>query len=221
MKIRIWAWELWILPLAPYSLLAAALLLLGLTHGVIELARNWPRHFIENMESFMPLAVALISTPLILTDSDQGMVELNATLPHREILWVRFGVVWGFCWLILLSGAAVMSLFWGPVRFWAGVWAAVGPAAFLTGLGLWATLWSARLSVGYLVVIGLPVADLILKILGAFSALPWLQLLDMFAYRWNVPAMPWWIVKGVMLAAGFVLIALAINHSSRYWSRTF
>ncbi|MCY0877651.1 MAG: hypothetical protein OWU84_01720 [Firmicutes bacterium] len=220
MKARIYAWELAIFPLMPYSLLAVALLLLGLTHGVIELAQNWPRHFIENMESFMPLTVALISAPLIQLDSDQGMVEMNATLPQRLILWIRLAVLWGTCWALLLAGAEIMNLLWGPVRFWAGVWAAVGPAALLTGLALWATLLTTRLAVGYLVVIGLPVADLILKILGAFNAVPWLQLIDTFAYRWNVPAMPWWVVKAVMLGAGGVLIALAIQASPRYWSRS-
>lgn len=218
-RLRVALLELKVVPQAPFLLLLLALLLLGLTHGVIELASRWPRHFIENMESFMPLTIALISTPLLITDSEQGMTELNATLPNRKILWTRWALVWASCWVVLLVGADIMNVLWGPVKFWTGVWAALGPALFLTGLALWGTLLTARLAVGYLIALGLPVTDLILKILGAFSAVPLLQLLDTFSYRWNVSSVPWWAAKLFMLVVGAALIVAAIRQSPRYWSR--
>ncbi len=211
--------ELRILPPASYLLLLLALVLLALTHGTLELASRWPSHFIENMESFFPLALALISTPILLADSEQGMTELNATLPHRRFLVTRVYAVWGSAWLVIIAGAQLMNIFWGPVPFWSGMLAALGPALFLASLSVWATLWTARVSVGYLVALSLPVADLILKVLGAFSAIPALQLLDTFSYRWATPAMPWWLPKIVMLAVGTILFERAVAKSRHYWSR--
>ncbi|PSR22892.1 MAG: hypothetical protein C7B45_05175 [Sulfobacillus acidophilus] len=212
--------ELRLIPLVGYLLLAVALALLALTHGPLELARNWQRHFIENMEAFVPLSLALLSAPMLIADSEQGMVELNATLPHRAILTVRFLAVWAVSWAFLLAGAEFMNLLWGPVPFWSGVLAAFGPAVFLTGVAFWATLITARVSVGYLVVIGLCVTDLILKILGAFATVPALQLIDTFSYRWATPALSWWVPKVFMLAVGIVLIVQAIRLVARYWSRS-
>lgn len=210
--------ELKLLPQASYLLLLVALLLLGLTHGVIELAQNWQKHFIENMESFFPIALALITAPILIVDSEHGMLEINATLPHRLILVTRVYAVWGLCWLVILLGAAVMDLIWGPVPFWEGMLAALGPALFLSALAVWASLLTARLAVGYLVALGLPVADLILRVLGAFQAIPALQLLDTFSYRWAVPSVPWWMPKLFMLVVGAVLFERAVATSRRYWS---
>jgi hypothetical protein len=218
-RLRIAATELKLIPQVSYLLLVLALVLLALTHGALELARNWQKHFVENMESFLPLALALLSTPMLITDSEQGMVELNATLPHRAILAVRFLAIWGVSWAFLLAGAECLNLLWGPVPFWSGVLAAFGPAVFLTGLAFWATLITVRVAVGYLVAIGLCVTDLILKILGAFAAVPALQLIDAFSYRWASPGLSWWIPKVFMLAVGIILIVQAIQLSKRYWSR--
>lgn len=213
--------ELRLLPQASYLLVLLALLLLGLTHGVLELSQNWQMHFIENMESFFPLALALITTPILLTDSEQGMTELNATLPHRRILITRVWVVWGASWIVIVAGSETMNLFWGPVPFWSGMLAVLGPALFLSGLAVWATLLTARVAVGYVVALGLPVADLILRVLGAFRAVPALQLIDTFSYRWVTPSMAWWIPKLFMLIAGTVLLERAVANSQRYWSRGF
>ena len=212
--------ELKLVSKSSYLLLLLALALLALTHGVLELQATWPKHFIENMESFLPLALALLSTPLFMIDSEQGMTELNATLPHQNILTARIAGVWALGWLVFLVGAELMNIAWGPVAYWSGVLAALGPALFLTGLAIWATLITARVAVGYLVALGLPVADLILRVLGAFAAVPPLQLIDTFSYRWVTPAMPWWIPKLFLLAVGCILIASAVVKSPRYWSRS-
>lgn len=219
-RARIALMELRVLPQVSYLLLLVALVLMGLTHGVMELAQNWPTHFIENMESFFPVALALISTPILIADSQQSMTELTATLPHKKILITRVYVVWALSWLVILIGTDIMNLLWGPVPFWEGMLAALGPALFLSGLAVWATLFTTRVAVGYLVVLGLPAADLILKVLGAFNAVPWLQLINTFSYRWMTPGVPWWIPKLMMLVVGTILMERGVAKINQYWSRT-
>ncbi len=109
-------------------LVPVALLLVALTHGVLESAALWRRHFIEDCESFILIAIALITTPLLLVDSEAGMVELSATLPRRTILQVRCLTLWTACWAILLAGLEAMNLVWGPALFWRGILAALGPS---------------------------------------------------------------------------------------------
>lgn len=203
------------------GLVVAALILIALTHGVLELAVNWRKHFIENSESFIPLALALASAPMLLVDSEHHMTELTSSLPQVAILHTRWLALWGPMWMVLLCGMEVMNLIWGPVHFWDGVLAALGPGLFLTGLAIWAGLLSARVAVAYLVAIGLPVADLILRILGAFTVIPPLQLLDVFAYRWTMASPAWWEVKWFMLIIGAALIEGAIRHRRRFLSRAF
>lgn len=209
-------YELKILPWGSYLLVLVAFLLLVLTHGVLEEAVKWRKHYIENMESFFPLAIALITAPLIVIDADQGMIEQIVDLPYIRMLHLRLTAVWTAYWSISLVGVEILNLIWGPVHLWEGLLAAVGPALFLTGLGLWGTLYSGRVAVGYLLALGLPTADLILRIIGVFTALPWFQLLDTFAYRWNIAAMPWWIVKIVMAVIGLMMIELSIRKSRRH-----
>ncbi len=217
---QIWLYELKILPPLSYLLLAVALGLLALTHGALELAQNWPKHFVENMESFVPTAVALISAPMLVADGEQGMLEVSATLPHKRIAQVRWLVVWGASWAAILAGAEIMNIIWGPVAFWTGVAAALGPALFLSGLAIWASVLTARLVLGYLVAVGLAAADLILRVLGAFNAVPALQFLDVFAYRWNIAAVSWkWVVL-FMGIAGLCLIQCAIQTAERFWRRS-
>lgn len=211
--------ELKIMPWASYLLLILALLLLGLTHGVIGLQSNFGKHFVENLESFFPLALALISTPILLIDVEQGMAELNATLPRISILVTRVHAVWGVSWAVILIGTEVMNLVWGPVPFWSGMLAALGPALFLTGLAVWATLLTGRVAVGYLVALGLPATDLILRVMGAFAAFPPLQLINTFSYRWMIPSVAWWVPKVVMLVAGTILFERAVAKSGRYLNR--
>ncbi len=201
-------------------LLPLAILFIALTHGILELASNWQRHFVENCESFIPLTLALITTPLLLVDSEAGMVELGATLPKRNILQLRWLLLWMSCWGFLLASLEGMNLVWGPVLFWRGVLAALGPSLFLTALAVWSATLSGRVAVGYLVAIGLPVADLILRILGAFSAFPPLQLLDTFAYRWNISTVPWYDVKWLMLFMGLLGVQSAIGSANWLYQRT-
>ncbi len=211
--------ELKIMPQASYLLLILALLLLGLTHGVIELSSNFAKHFIENLESFFPLALALISTPILLIDAEQGMAELNATLPRIPILITRVRAVWGVSWAAIFLGTEAMNLLWGPVPFWSGMLAILGPALFMTGLCVWATLLTGSVVVGYLVALGLPVADLILKVMGAFAAFPPLQLINTFSYRWMIPSIAWWVPKVVMLVAGTILFERAVAKTGHYRNR--
>jgi hypothetical protein len=211
--------ELKILPLASYSLILLALLLLAATHGALGLAQNWKRHFSENMESFFPMALALLSAPILVADLDQGMIELSAALPHRRVLVARIYAVWGASWLAILAGSGVMALMWGPVPYWSGMLAALGPAMFLSAVAVWATLLTARTSVGYLAALGIPAADLILRVLGAFTAIPALQLIDVFSYRWAILPVAWWVPKLFMLLVGGILFERAVAASQRFWAR--
>ncbi len=202
------------------ALIPVALALIALTHGVLEPASLWRRHFIENCESFIPIALALITAPLLLVDSEAGMVELSATLPLRAILQARLLGLWGMSWALLLLGLEAMNLLWGPVPFWSGILAAIGPSLFLTALAVWSATLSGRLAVGYLATIALPVADLILRILGAYAAVPPLQLLDTFAYRWSMASPSWYAVKLFMLVVGFVGLQGCILLANRIYRRT-
>jgi len=198
-----------------------ALLLLGLTHGVLELASRWDRHFIENMESFFPLAIALTTVPLGIIDREAGVLEHEMTLPMAAIAGWRLAILWTVLWAEILIGVGIFDKLWGPVPFWAGVGAALGPALWLSALGLWATLIVPRVAFGYLVILALPVTDLILRVLGAFSAIPALQLIDLFAYRWNIPSVPWEWVKTAMGVVGWVGLTMAVRWRRRWVERAF
>jgi hypothetical protein len=196
-----------VIGLLPWGLLAIALILVGLTHGVLELAVRWQRHFVENMEAFFPLALAFSTAPLLTLDADQNMIELTAKIPVTRLLHLRLLAIWG-PFLLLASGVlAIMTAFFGPVPWQVGLFAGMAPAALLSGLALATASLTGRVAVGYLVAIGLSVADLILRVLGAFQAVPLLQWIDCFAYRWPVVGPPTWQVVSLgQLLMGLVLI---------------
>ncbi|PSR33145.1 MAG: hypothetical protein C7B46_11285 [Sulfobacillus benefaciens] len=207
----LWNWN--------WLLLLVALALLGLTHGVLEFAYNWRKHYIENMESFFPIAMAIITTPVFLVDHEDNVLEHEATSPMRAISHWRLAVLWTTMWFVVMVVGLGFDAIWGPVDFWAGAYATLGPAVFLSGLAIWTTLLTNRLAVGYLTVLSLAAADLILRILGAFQALWGLQLLDLFAFRWNITTLPWPWVKTFMLITGVLLIEGAILLRPRLLAR--
>lgn len=202
-----------------WLLLGLALALMGLTHGVLELASRWQHHFVENCEAFFPLALALATAPLILLEAEQGMIELTFKLPTRRILNLRWFSIWGP--FILLAGVVLtlMSLAFGPVDWVHGLWAGIGPAALLSAIAVAGASYSGRLAVGYVAAIALLVTDLILRVLGAFSALPILQWIDCFAYRWPTPDPTWQVVSSVQLIIGLFAIEAMILDARRCYRR--
>lgn len=202
------------------ALVAIGLLLTALERlQVLGGAMLWRRHFEENLESFLPLAVALGAAGLGLVELEAGMVEMTAGLPAERILGLRLGLQQAVSWCIVLVGTVAMAAAWGPVAFWDGWVSALGPGLFLSGLALWSATASGRIAVGYLLSIGLLVLDLVLQVLGAFRAVPPLSLLNLFAYRWNVPAVPWPWVKAVQAAAGLLLMVMVVARIRRYQAR--
>jgi hypothetical protein len=216
---RLW-WEVrlamspgfWLLPLA-WLVLAAMRSPLGGGAAV------WARHFPENCEAFLPVAVGIASTPALLAEEEQGLWELNGALPVGRVAAVRMGAFVGGMWLATIAWLVVLRFTFGPVPFGSGLLAASGPGLLLGGLGTWAATATGRVTMGYLMVVGLPVADLILKILGAFSAVPVLNWLNVFAYRWAVPAPPWPVVKAVMAVLGILLYAVTVVRWRHYGLR--
>lgn len=200
-------------------LVAIAVTLMGLTHGVVELASLWPRHFMENCEAFFPLAFALATAPLMTVDAEHGMIELSTKLPRARVLNLRLLALWAPGLALAALALGVMAALWGPVHLSRGILAGIGPALFLSGLAAWAATLSGRTAVGYLVAIGLPVADFILRVLGAFRAVPALQWIDCFAYRWKVPSPSWPDVKWAELAVGLLLLEALVAFAGPLYRR--
>ncbi|MCL4521292.1 MAG: hypothetical protein M1415_06865 [Firmicutes bacterium] len=204
----------------PWILLLLALALMGLTHGVLEQASRWQPHFVENLEAFFPLALALSTAPLLTLDVDQNMVEVTARVPSRPVLHLRWLAIWGpfliFAGLVL----TVMTFFFGSVPWPQGVLAGLAPSAFLAGLATWGASLSGRTAAGYLLAIGILVADLILKVMGAFASFPSLQWIDCFAFRWPISGAPsWQTVSLLQLVVGLGLIEAAILCAPRLYRR--
>ncbi len=204
----------------PWVLLGLALVLVGLTHGVLEVASRWQRHFVENIEAFFPLALALSTAPLMTLEVDQNMIELTAKVPRRRALHLRWLALWGPFFILAALILTAMSQVFGPVPWSDGILAGLGPSALLSGLAVASASLSGRAAVGYLAAIGLLVADLILRVLGAFAAHPSLQWIDCFAYRWPLTGPPTWqIVALAQLTVGLVLIESVILTAHRLYRR--
>ncbi|WP_053959125.1 hypothetical protein [Sulfobacillus thermosulfidooxidans] len=203
----------------PVILAGISVTLLALTHGPLELARLWQHHFIENCEAFFPLTYAFITAPLMVIDHEFGMIELTSSLPRQQILLVRWAISWGMATVVNTVFVAVMIDLWGPVKLGAGILAALGPLFLESSLALWASALTKRVAVGYLVAIALPVSDLIVRILGGFQALPFLQLANLFAYRWPVTRLNWQIVSITQFVIGFLLMSMAIILARRLYQR--
>lgn len=222
MVSRAWIkfWSEWAI-VGPMGILlvALAVILMGLTHGVVELASRWPRHFMENCEAFFPLAFALATASLITVDADHRMVELSTKLSRIRVLNLRLFAIWAPGLALAVVAVGVMVELWGPVHLSWGLLSGLGPACFLSGLAAWSATLTGRVAVGYLVAIGLPVADLILRVLGAFQAVPMLQWIDCFAYRWQIASPGWADVKWAQLAAGLVLLESLIACSGSLYRR--
>ncbi len=169
-------------------------------------AESWARLFVENCQSLLPLALALAAVPALLRDAEHGTVEAAIVLPSRAVLATRLAVILGGGGALCAAWLGVLALLWGPVAFGAGLWAAAGPTLFLAGLGLLLASASGRSTVGYLAVIGWATGDLVLRLLGAFRAVPALQWCDVFAFRWPLPAPGWPAVAGGQGAFGAALL---------------
>ena len=176
----------------------------------------WSTNFIENCEAFIPIAMGLLSAPLLLVEAEEHTWELNGMLPVSSIAGVRLLALVGGAWVFTLVWLLLLRMIWGPVPFWQGVLAAWGPGLFLGGLATLTGTATGRVSFGYLMAIGIPVADLVLKLLGGFQAFWPLDLVNVFAYRWAIPFPAWWVVKTVMAVAGLLLYAVAIRRWRTY-----
>ncbi len=203
---------------APWVLATLALALVALSHGVLASTALWRRDFVENCEAIFPLAFALATGPLLQVDVRHRMVEFTSMLPGRLVLHLRWLAIWG-----PFVGAAtiiiIMVGFWGPVRSGPAALAAMGPAALLSGLTVWSTSYSGRVTVGYLVAVGLLATDLVLRHLGAFAFIPLLQWIDCFAYRWPLASPGWVSVCWSQLGFGLFLIEYAIFHRDAFYRR--
>jgi hypothetical protein len=204
----------------PTLLVGVALgLVAGMRLGPLGGATGFRVDFVENLEAFVPLAVALGAAFPPLVEPDHQVVELAAPLPVERLMAWRLALGQAVAWLAIAAGALVMAVLWGPVPLGPALWAALGPGLFLSGLAAASSLVSGRVAVGLLLPIGLAVADLVLRVLGAFAAFWPLQLLDLFAYRWNVTALPWPWVKAAMAAAGLLLLAYTAATARHHWVR--
>jgi hypothetical protein len=199
----------WLVPLA-LAVLTAMHTGLGGGSGV------WARHWIENSESFVPVAMGLMSAPLLLVEEEDGTWEQTGMLPVPRVAGVRLLAAVGGALGLSLVWMGVLWLWFGPTPFWAGVLAMLGPSLFLGGLATWLATRTTRVAVGYLVAVGVPVVDLVLKLLGAYQAVWPLQFLDLFVYRWATPIPAWWAVKLVMLLVGLWAYAWTIRHWRAY-----
>ncbi len=194
----------------PWVLLTLSLALVALLHGVLAPAALWRRHFIENCEVVFPVALALATGPLILTDVRHQVVGWSGRLPRRRVLHLRWLAIWG----PFVGVAAVISIamaeFWGPVQGGPTALAVMGPAAMLSGLAVCSTSYSGRAGVGYLVAVGLPATDFVLHRVGIYALAPALQWIDCLAFRWPEPWPGWAIVCWVQLGFGLLLIEYTI-----------
>jgi len=193
--------------LVPLGLVVLALMHTGLGGGPSVWARHWP----ENCEAFVPIGFGIGSASLLLVEQDDGMLEMVAPLPMPRLALTRLLAVVGGGWLLVLLWLGLLDLVFGPVPFWTGVLAALGPGLLLGGAAMLAATWSGRAAVGYLVAIGVPVMDLVLQLLGVLRAAWPLQFVNVFAYRWAAPEPGWLVVKVVMVLAGVWLYLAAIR----------
>jgi len=168
---------------------------------------SWRSLFIENCSSFIPLGVALAAVPLLLREAEHGTVEDAIALPARGILALRLALVIGGTAVLAVLWLAALAALWGPVPLGAGLYAALGPALWLTGLGLATSSIAGRATVGYLVTIGWVLADLIARLLGWFAQFPVLQWWNVLAYRWPLPSPGWPAVTAWQAVLGAVLLA--------------
>lgn len=198
-----------------------ALLLVTLLHAVGPAVgpESWRSLFVENCASFVPIGLALAAVPSLLRDAEHGTLEEVLTLPSVGVTARRLILLLGGGGLLTVLWLAVLAAVWGPVAYAEGLAAALGPTLFLTGLGTLLATAAGRATVGYLGVIGWPLGDLVLRLLGAFAAWPSLQALDVFAYRWPAPGVPWAAVDAGQAAAGALLLAVTVAGSRRLWRR--
>jgi hypothetical protein len=205
---------------ANLALVALGLILVALERlPALGGAALWRTHWTENLEAFVPLAIALGAGQAVLVNVERATVEMEAAFPVERVVATRLVLQQAAAWFAVVVATAAMAWAWGPVAYGRGLVAALGPASFLSGLVLWGASASGRAPVGYLLALGLAVADLVLRVLGAFAAVWPLAFLDLFAYRWNVafPAWPW--VKAAMLASGLGLMALSVARARAYMAR--
>ena len=196
----------WLIPLA---LVVMAAMHTGLGGGPAV----WARHWAENCEAFFPIAFGLASAPLLLVEQEEGQLEVTGAYPMARVARTRLLAVVGSGWGVVLAGLVLLRLVFGPVPFWTGVLAALGPGLFLGGLACWTAVASGRVTLGYLLAVGVPVMDLMLRLLGGFTLVWPLQFVNVFAWRWPLATPPWWVVKVVMAVVGLWLYGRA----SGYW----
>ncbi len=180
---------------------------------------SWRALFVENCQSLLPVGVALAAVPALLRDAEHGTVEGALVLPARTVGFSRLFLVLAGSAILALLWLGLLAAAWGPVAFAAGLWAALGPTLFLSGLGVLAGAATGRSSVGYLLVLGWPTADLVLRLLGAFQAIPALQWLNVFAYRWPLALPAWPAVAGLQALLGAALLLAALLSGRRLLQR--
>ena len=192
----------WLIPIA---VVVVALMHTGIGGG----AALWAVHFPENTEAMLPIAFGLASAHLLLVEQDDGQLEMTGAYPMAAVARARLLAVVGGGWAFVFVAFLVLRILFGPVPFWTGVLTALGPGLFLGGIACWVAAYTGRVTMGYLMAVGIPVMDLVLRLLGGFQILEPLQFLNVFAWRWAVSAPPWWAVKVVMAAAGLLFYVTA------------
>jgi hypothetical protein len=205
---RRWALEAAVVLGPDTALPVIALVLVTLLHATAPALgpESWRALFVENCASFLPVGLALAVVPALLRDAEHGTLDAAIGLPARRIAAARLTVLLGGGAALAALWLGVLAAFWGPVPYGAGLYAAMGPTLFLSGLGLLSATLAGRATVGYLTVIGWPLGDLVLRLLGAFQAAPPLQWLDVFAYRWPLPHPEWSAVDAVQAVVGALLL---------------
>lgn len=203
--------------LVPLGLLLLALMHTGFGGG----SSLWARHWAENCEAFLPIGFGLLSAPLLLVEVEEGTWEMTGALPMTHLGMVRIVAVVGGEWILALLGLLFLRIVFGPVPFLTGFLAALGPGLMLGGVSTLVAVATGRVAMGYLMAIGIPVADLVLKLLGAFTALWPLQLIDVFAYRWPVRPLGFGPVVVFMALLGVFLYVMAIGRWRFYTVRQF
>jgi hypothetical protein len=180
---------------------------------------SWRALFVENCQSLLPVGIALAAVPALLRDAEHGTVEGALVLPARAVAAARLLLVLGGGALLSILWLGLLAALWGPVAFGAGMWAALGPTLWLSGLGALGGAAAGRATVGYLLVLGWPTGDLVLRLLGAFQAFPALQWLNVFAYRWPLATPSWPAVAGGQAVAGAALLLWALLAARRLLER--
>lgn len=168
----------------------------------------------ETCQSFLPIGFALAVVAAVLRDAEHGTLEGAVTLPTAAVTATRLTVLLGGNALLAVLWLALLVAIWGPAAYGAGLFAALGPALLLCAFGVAAATVVGRATLGYLLVIGWPLGNLVLHLLGWFGTFPVLQRLNVFADRWPVPGVGWPAVAGTQGLAGAVVLALVLA-----WSR--